>query len=178
MQTTVLIADDHVDTVETTHCYLLLYGYNVTVAYDGLQALTKAAEKRPDSILLDIALPKLDGFEVARVLRQSQTFSDTVIIGYSGYGGEEYYEKARTAGIDYYLLKPCDPEVLIACLEPEEHPAIIARSVIVTLSENLKRASANLLAQGQALSLRSAAAVKRAQEICHKNPKRNSRRFR
>src|SRR4051812_4293712 len=126
---TVLIADDHEDTVDVTAGYLSLYGYDAFGAYSGPEALKLAFERDPDSIILDIALPNMDGFDVARTLRQSGKFNDTVIIAYSGYGGTEYYNRAKTVGFDFYLLKPAEPEILLACLDAENYPAIVAQSV-------------------------------------------------
>jgi len=172
MKRTVLVADDHADTVETTRGLLTCYDYEVFVAYDGRAALQIASEQVPNSILLDIALPIVDGFEVAKTLRESDVFSRTAIIGYSGHGGQQYYDRARTAGIDYYLLKPNEPEVLLACLDPETYPAVIAESVIVSTSKDLRQTSIKLLSKAQALSVRSADAVKRAQQIVRRKSQR------
>jgi CheY-like chemotaxis protein len=114
---TVLIADDYEDTVECTSLVLAQHGYSVVIAYDGIEALKVANEIRPKSIILDLALPELDGYEVARTLRQSNTFLETKFIAFSGHVDQSYRDRATAAGFDFYLPKPADPDILLACLQ-------------------------------------------------------------
>ena len=164
----ILIADDHLDTVEVMQGFLATLGFDAAVANDGVEAIEVAKRVRPASILLDIRLPVIDGFEVARILRQSKEFAETSIIGCSGYVGLEFYVKAREVGIDFYLPKPIEPEVLAACLEPEKYPDFMAGN-IVDLSRDLLERSIELQAKAQALSVKSIEALKRAQEVVRVN---------
>jgi two-component system CheB/CheR fusion protein len=68
--------------------------------------LLRAKDFRPDIVLLDIGLPDMDGYEVARRLRATPDFADTMLIAHSGYAGEEHFERARQAGFDHHLVKP------------------------------------------------------------------------
>jgi CheY-like chemotaxis protein len=160
----VLIADDYLDGVDILQYYLSSSGFDVTVAEDGDEALARARSVRPRSIILDIGLPKLSGFQVAESLRRDPQFSETRIIAYSGHGGPSYFEQAEKSGIDYYLMKPADPQALLACLEPEKYPEILAGGVVTATCLDLKTRSVELHLKIQALSDRSAEAIRRAQE--------------
>jgi CheY-like chemotaxis protein len=84
----------------------------VFVAYDGPEALELAASHRPDVVFLDIGLPHLDGFEVARRMRADPILRKTRIVAVTGYGREEDHRRSREVGIDVHLTKPVDPIVL------------------------------------------------------------------
>ena len=166
MQRTALVVDDHEDTLEITQGYLSLNDYRVFGASDGREALKIALKVCPDSILLDISLPEINGFDVAATLRQSVKFNDTLVVGYSGHAGREYHERARASGMDFYLVKPAEPQLLLACLQPEKYFNIIAESVaLIDQSRELLQTSAQLFAECQAVSLRCQEAVRRAREI-------------
>jgi DNA-binding response OmpR family regulator len=109
----ILVADDDHDTVESMALLLGRQGHEILVAYDGLAALTLARRKQPDLVLLDLAMPKLDGYVVARELRLIPDFQHVVIACVSGYGSEADRACARDAGCDTHLLKP----VAFAALE-------------------------------------------------------------
>jgi len=164
----VLVAEDHADTAEMTAELLTMLEYDVTTALNGLQAITIARQLVPSAVLLDIGLPYVDGFEVAKQLREYPELDDTVLIGCSGHNGPEYWERARLAGFDYYIAKPADPKVIFACLEPEQYAATIEKSVAITVSADLQMRSQGLQLMAHALSIRSAAAVRRARELCKK----------
>jgi len=108
----ILVVDDNVDVAETTATVLNLDGHAVSVAHDGREALVRAREVRPDVVLLDIGLPGIDGYEVARALRAEPVFARTVLVAVSGYGREEDRRRARAAGFDGHLLKPVAVEDL------------------------------------------------------------------
>jgi DNA-binding response OmpR family regulator len=91
--------------------FLELSGYEVYRAYDGEEALRQAERHRPEIVLLDIGLPKLDGYEVARRLRASG--GPELIIAITGYGRDEDRNRGMEAGFDRYLVKPVDPTVLL-----------------------------------------------------------------
>ena len=112
----VLVVDDNVDQADTTAVLLRVSGHDVRVAYSGPAALEVAVEYRPDLALLDIGLPGMDGYEVARWLRQQPSLQHTVLVAVTGYGQESDREQSREAGFAHHLVKPVRPEDLQAVL--------------------------------------------------------------
>jgi CheY-like chemotaxis protein len=110
----VLLVEDHADTAQSTAVLLGLYGYEVHVASDGPAALQAAHASQPDVVMLDIGLPKMDGYRLAQLLRtQSADKSKRpFLIAVTGYGREADQLRSREAGIDLHLVKPVEPEVL------------------------------------------------------------------
>jgi two-component system CheB/CheR fusion protein len=104
----VLIVDDNRDSAETLAALLRLDGHRVAVAFDGPEALEAAAHERPDFVLLDIGLPRMNGLEVARRMRQMAQLGGTRVIGMSGYAQESDRAAAKAAGFDAHLAKPAD----------------------------------------------------------------------
>ena len=102
----VLAVDDSVDAVEFLARLLRLSGHEVEVAYDGPSAVQAALAMRPDVVLLDIGLPGLTGYEVARQLRQEPALKNTVLVALTGYGRESDRQRSRNAGFSYHLVKP------------------------------------------------------------------------
>ncbi|WP_051675684.1 CHASE3 domain-containing protein [Polaromonas glacialis] len=102
----VLAVDDSVDAVEFLARLLRLSGHEVEVAYDGPGAVQAALAMRPDVVLLDIGLPGLTGYEVARQLRQEPALKNTVLVALTGYGRESDRQRSRNAGFSYHLVKP------------------------------------------------------------------------
>ncbi len=97
----------------------------IEVAYDGPSAIEKAEAFRPDMILLDIGLPVMDGYEVARQLRTRDAFRDTFLVALTGYGDDEDRKKSFDAGFDEHCVKPLDVNKLKALLyhpKPERKP--------------------------------------------------------
>jgi two-component system, chemotaxis family, CheB/CheR fusion protein len=121
----ILIVDDNVDALESSAVLLAIDGHDVRTARDGPEALHCAQEFSPDVILLDIGLPEMDGYEVARRLRTMPDLSDTVLIAHSGYGETEHLQRATLAGFDHHLVKPADLGQLTAlvALCRERHSA-------------------------------------------------------
>ncbi|MCK9686147.1 response regulator [Scleromatobacter humisilvae] len=113
----ILVVDDNVDVVETTTMLLSLSGHQVRSAKDGLQALHIATEFRPDVVLLDIGLPLMDGYEVARRLRQTPQTAGALLIALTGYGQQGDRQRGRDAGFDGHMLKPVDPHALAKMIE-------------------------------------------------------------
>jgi PAS domain S-box-containing protein len=105
----VLIADDNVDGAESLAIVLELYGYEVTRAHSGTDALEAALLTRPDAALLDIGMPGLTGYEVARRIRLEAWGRRTVLVALTGWGQEDDKQKAKAAGFDEHLTKPIDP---------------------------------------------------------------------
>ena len=111
----ILVVDDNRDTARTAALLLEATGHEVQIAHDGPTALEIARQFRPQSILLDIGLPGLNGYEVARTLR-SEGFEQTTIVAISGYGQAEDRQRSREAGFDHHLVKPVNHRVLLDVL--------------------------------------------------------------
>ncbi len=113
----VLVVDDNVDSADMVTLLLQGSGYEVRAAYSAQTALVMASEYRPDIIILDIGLPEMDGYEVARRLRQRAELKDVQLVAVTGYGQDSDRQQSQEAGFDYHLVKPVEPEKLQALLE-------------------------------------------------------------
>ena len=112
----ILVIEDSVDAVKSTRLLLELQGHIVQVAYSGVRGLTVAQTFKPEVILLDIGLPGMDGYEVARRLRDQPDTKKTLLIALSGYGQAEDLRKSKEAGFDHHLVKPADTSQLQALI--------------------------------------------------------------
>ena len=112
----VLLADDNVDFANSLASLLTAHGHDVRVVHDGAEALRVAAEFLPECAFLDIGMPKVHGYEVARRLKASPATADCVLVAVTGWGQEDDRRRARDAGFDRHLVKPIDPEQLEAIL--------------------------------------------------------------
>ncbi len=111
-QTRVLLVEDN-EMVATSLVMLLEgIGYHVRAVHDGAAALDAAHLDVPGVMLIDIGLPGMDGYEVARRIREDPSLRRTVLVALTGYGSSEDKQRAMAAGFDYHLVKPVDPEVL------------------------------------------------------------------
>jgi CheY-like chemotaxis protein len=108
----VLVVDDNDDSAQTMAMMLELGGIKAKIAHDGAAALRVADEFRPHVVLLDIGLPEMDGFEVARRMRQTPELSSAILVAMTGYGQEEDRRRTADAGFAHHLVKPVDPEAL------------------------------------------------------------------
>ena len=108
----ILIADDNVDLTASFAAVLSSYGHRVEVVHDGVAAMQAVRIRVPDVALLDIGMPGLDGYEVARQLRADATLHDIHLVAITGWGRDADLEAARAAGFDRHLLKPVNPEDL------------------------------------------------------------------
>jgi two-component system CheB/CheR fusion protein len=108
----ILVVDDNTDAAESIAVLLRLWGHAVRVAYTGPEALQAAQEYQPEVALLDIGLPGMDGYELARRLRQQPSFQGTVLAAVTGYGQEDDRRRSVDAGFDHHLTKPVAPEAL------------------------------------------------------------------
>jgi signal transduction histidine kinase/CheY-like chemotaxis protein len=106
----VLMADDNRDAVDSMALLLQLADYPVMVAYTGNEALAMAKEHRPDVILLDIGMPDMTGYEVARAIRQSDWGRSPYLVAITGWGQTDDKARASAAGFDQHLTKPIDPD--------------------------------------------------------------------
>ncbi|MGH9322389.1 MAG: chemotaxis protein CheB [Vicinamibacteria bacterium] len=102
----VLVVDDNRDAAELLAAGLRLEGHSVETAHSGPEALSKAAAFEPDAVVLDIGLPGMDGYEVARKLREEPRLTNALLVALSGYGQDEDRSRAREAGFDHHLTKP------------------------------------------------------------------------
>jgi CheY-like chemotaxis protein len=108
----VLVVEDNRDGAEMLRILLQLDGHEVAMAYNGPAAVETARQFRPDVVLCDLGLPGMDGYAVARALRQDPATAGAYLIVLSGYGQEEVLRKSREAGFDLHLTKPVDPILL------------------------------------------------------------------
>ena len=113
----VLVVDDNVDAAESTAAFLRLEGHEVKAVHDGLQALASLKVFDPHVVVLDIGLPGLDGYAVARQLRSRGDTSHVLLIALTGYGQKEDRSKAAEAGFDYHFVKPADPRDIQTAIE-------------------------------------------------------------
>ena len=112
----ILIVDDNHDAASGIGAVLELEGHQVRTAGDGEEALALAASYRPSVILLDIGLPLVDGYEVARRMRQRPETEEALLIALTGYGQSEDRQAALSAGFDHHFVKPADAAALLACM--------------------------------------------------------------
>jgi CheY-like chemotaxis protein len=116
----ILVVDDNQDGADLMAVLLRLQGHAVEVAHDGVSALTRAAAFDPDIVLLDIGLPGMNGYAVARKLRESHSGRPHCLIAMTGYGTDEDRQRTVEAGFDHHIVKP---------IEPAELNALLTRSV-------------------------------------------------
>ena len=107
----ILLVEDHRDTCQM-YAEFLGIGFQVLTAGDGEQALETVRRHHPDLVITDLSRPGIDGFELMIALRRDPSFASIPIICQSGYGGDVYEERAKAAGSDRILLKPCMPDKL------------------------------------------------------------------
>jgi DNA-binding response OmpR family regulator len=113
----VLIVEDNADAAETLRMILALHGYEIEVAHDGPSAIEAAQRFQPWAIVCDIGLPRMNGYEVARQLRARADLARPTLIALSGYGQEEDRRRGSEAGFEYHLVKPVEPQALLALLD-------------------------------------------------------------
>ncbi|MDX9702629.1 MAG: response regulator [Candidatus Auribacterota bacterium] len=109
----ILIVEDDEDNMETLTAYLEYFNYTVIKAVDGEEALNKIQSDKPDVVVLDMSIPKIDGWEVARRLRLQPENKDLTVIAFSAMALPHEMERAIKAGCDAFLTKPMSPEILI-----------------------------------------------------------------
>jgi len=112
----IVVADDNTDASDSLAAMLRLQGHQVHTAYDGQQALATLLAVRPQVALLDIGMPGLNGYEVARRLREQPWASGVRLIAVTGWGQEHDKDDALAAGFDAHVTKPVDAETLLATL--------------------------------------------------------------
>ncbi len=108
----VLVVDDDRDTADSFATLLKMWGYYPLVAYRSADALELSRDQQPDVVLLDIGLPGIDGYEVARRVRRQPGMAGAFLIAVTGYGQPGDHRVSRAAGFDLHLVKPVEPEEL------------------------------------------------------------------
>jgi CheY-like chemotaxis protein len=116
MKSRVLVVDDWKDSTESLAMLLEAWRYEVRTALNGESALQIADRFRPNVVILDLGMPQMDGFEVARRLRRDYA-GELKIICVSGYGAPADRQRTKEAGFDHHLLKPADPDELQRLLQ-------------------------------------------------------------
>jgi signal transduction histidine kinase/DNA-binding response OmpR family regulator len=119
----ILVVDDNQDAADSTSVLLQLAGHEVKTVADGHDALASAPVFAPNVILLDIGLPGLDGYAVARQLRAMAETRSSCLIALTGYGQPTDRDRASEAGFDHHLTKPADPDVLLRVIQDSLHAA-------------------------------------------------------
>jgi CheY-like chemotaxis protein len=112
----ILVVDDNVDAAQSMSMLLEMSGHAVAYAYDGASALKVALDFAPEVVLLDIGLPGMDGFEVARRMRADPHTAGCTLIALTGYGRSEDRQRSASSGFNHHLVKPVDPNALEALL--------------------------------------------------------------
>jgi signal transduction histidine kinase/response regulator RpfG family c-di-GMP phosphodiesterase len=112
----ILVADDNSDAAESMGLMLRMMGNEVRTVHDGAQALEEAAEFRPDLVLLDIGMPRMDGYEAARHIREQAWGRDMVLIALTGWGQDEDKRRAAEAGFDRHFTKPIQPADVVGLI--------------------------------------------------------------
>jgi CheY-like chemotaxis protein len=118
-QRRILIADDNGDAATTLAHFLSLGGHQVTTANSGPEALAEIFRERPDALVLDIGLPGMTGYEIAKRVRQEPWSSQATLIAVTGFGQDRDRREALAAGFDHHLTKPIDPVALESLLISE-----------------------------------------------------------
>jgi len=116
MSRRILVVDDNEDAAQTLGMLLELSGHEVHLAHDGEQAVAKARELQIDIALVDIGLPKLDGYGVAQAIRAEPSGKRMVLIALTGWAQDEDKRRALAAGFDFHLTKPVDPDEVEALI--------------------------------------------------------------
>jgi CheY-like chemotaxis protein len=127
----ILIVDDYPDALDIWALYLRSRGYRVSTASDGASAITQTELLRPDLVVLDLELPRISGFEVAKRLRENPETQAIPLIAATGYSHLRQLDRAREAGFDQIIVKPCDPDMLVDEIERLLQLATEAHSQLV-----------------------------------------------
>jgi CheY-like chemotaxis protein len=113
----VLLVDDNPDSTEPLSLLLQTRGHDTRVSCDGEEAIALADDFRPDCVVLDLGLPRMDGYEIARRLRARPYGAELVLVALTGWAGKDVRAKAAEAGFDYHLVKPVNWEELEKIVE-------------------------------------------------------------
>lgn len=109
----ILLVDDEKDLVETIKFRLEANDYDVIIAYDGQEALDKARKEKPDLVILDLMLPKIDGYKVCRMLKFDEKYKKIPIVLFTARAQESDQKMGKEVGADAYITKPFEPKALL-----------------------------------------------------------------
>jgi CheY-like chemotaxis protein len=112
----ILLVDDNADMRRVYATYLEQEGFDTEQASDGFEAFDKGLKRRPDVIVMDLMMPRLDGWEAVRLLKNRQATHDIPVVALTGDDNVEHLKLARNAGCDAVLQKPCVPDALLAAV--------------------------------------------------------------
>ena len=123
----ILVVDDNQDAAKSLAALLEMTGNETLLAHDGAEAVAKAAAFKPDVVLLDLGLPRMNGYDVCRAIRKQPWGKDVLMVALTGWGQDEDRRKSKEAGFDSHMVKPVDHaalmKVLIANSEGEQSPS-------------------------------------------------------
>jgi CheY-like chemotaxis protein len=119
----ILVVDDNVDAAESLGALLRCLGAEVTTVHDGPAAIEALRTQKPGAAVLDIGMPGMDGYELARRVRAAPHGADVTLIALTGWGNEDDRRRSRDAGIDHHLVKPVDLRLLQDLLAARPAPA-------------------------------------------------------
>ncbi|MFL5338681.1 MAG: response regulator [Gemmataceae bacterium] len=139
-QMRVLIVDDNRDAADSLATLVRLWGFDARTAYDGVAGLEAAAEYRPDCLMLDIGMPRMDGYTLAQRLRQQPDLSRARMVALSAYSGEEHQRRVRESGFDHWLVKPAHPDVLQRLLHMIQQAIKLAERTEALARQNVELA--------------------------------------
>jgi CheY-like chemotaxis protein len=108
----VLVVDDHRDTADSWSALVQIWGYDARVAYDGAAAFELAAAYQPDVLLVDIAMPQMNGCQLVRQLRRQLSLTGKLLVAVTGYADETHRLLCAEAGFDLFLVKPVEPSAM------------------------------------------------------------------
>jgi CheY-like chemotaxis protein len=117
----ILVVDDNRDAAYSLTKLLRLMGNDTRTAYDGQEGVDVAEKLRPDVVVLDIGLPKLNGYQACRRIREQPWGKDIVVIAVTGWGQDEDRRSSQEAGFDHHMVKPVDPQELMKLLAGFQH---------------------------------------------------------
>jgi CheY-like chemotaxis protein len=130
-----LVVDDNVDSARSMALLLQAFGHDATTAHGGQEALDAAESNPPDAIVLDLGMPGLDGYEVARRLRERPWGKDLLLIALTGWGQQEARERSKTAGFDAHLVKPVEIDALLRVLQRPAQGGSVASAAQAQVSQ-------------------------------------------
>jgi CheY-like chemotaxis protein len=113
----VLVVDDNPDSADTLACLLRMDGHDVRIAYEGAAALEEAEANPPEVAFLDLGMPTMDGYELARRFRADPRLKDVLLVAVTGWGQPGDRRRSAEAGFDRHLIKPVEPHELRELLE-------------------------------------------------------------
>jgi CheY-like chemotaxis protein len=114
---TILFVEDTTEQRDLVAMFLGMNGYQVEVANDGIEGLTQARKLRPDLILLDLGMPKMDGYQMLEQLRVDETLKDTPVVVISAWAAAKHREQAEAAGADAFITKPFELTHVLTMVE-------------------------------------------------------------